>query len=289
MEKVENFPLSRITSFKIGGPARSVFFIKRAEELLQLLDEYKYEKFIFLGEGTNVLAPDEGLDCPVFVNRIKGMKISEDSIVVSSGEKLFNVVRASVEAGLSGMEELAGIPGTVGGAVFGNAGAFGRQISELLNWVEFWKEGKIYREKGENLYFAYRDSFFKKEGGIILTVALKLKISDKNRAIERMEEILKERKRKLPSPDSACAGSFFKNIILPDGKKIAAGKLLESVGVKGLKVGGAAVSKKHANFIINTGNARAKDVLTLAEIMKRKVLEKFNVKLEEEVIILNDP
>ncbi len=289
MEKFENFPLRCITSFKIGGPARTVFFIKRKEELLQLLKELKDEKFLLLGEATNVLVPDEGLDYSVLINRIRGMKIDAESIVVSSGEKLFEVVKASVEAGLSGMEELAGIPGTIGGAVFGNAGAFGRQLSDLIEWVEFWKEGKIFRERGKNLYFGYRDSFFKREGGIILSVALKLKSSVKEKIKSRVEKILKERERKLPPPDSACAGSFFKNVILPNGRKLAAGKLLEDAGVKGLKVGGAEVSKKHANFIINTGNAKAKDVLALAKIMKRKVSEKFNINLEEEVIILNDP
>ncbi len=289
MEVIENYPLSQLTSFRIGGPARVVYFPETISQLEQLCKKFSGDKFLVLGEGTNVLAPDEGVDFPVVVNRIRGFKIEGERLEALSGEKLDTLVRAAAEAGLSGLEELSGIPGTVGGAVFGNAGAFGRQISDVLEWVEYVKEGEVVREKASSLYFSYRDSTFKRDGGIILKVALKLTPSSRERTMGRREEILRERERKLPSPDTACAGSFFKNILLPDGKKLAAGKLLEEAGMKGKRVGGAQFSTKHANFIVNTGGARARDVLTLAELGKRRVFERFGVKLEEEVIIIDDP
>ncbi len=289
MEVIENYPLSRLTSFRIGGPARVVYFPETISQLKLLCKKLKGEKFLVLGEGTNVLAPDEGVDFPVVVNRIRGFKIEGERVEASSGERLDTLAKAAAEAGLSGLEELSGIPGTVGGAVFGNAGAFGRQISDLLDWVEYVREGEVVREKASSLYFSYRDSTFKRDGGVILRVALRLTPSTRERTMKRREEILKERERRLPSPDTACAGSFFKNILLPDGKKLAAGKLLEEVGMKGERVGGAQVSTKHANFIVNAGGASAKDVLALAELGRKRVFERFGVKLEEEVIIIDDP
>ena len=279
MKILKNALLSNFSNFKIGGPAREIVLIENSEELKEVLEG----DFLVFGHGTNVLFPDEGLDKRVIFNRTGLFHMDGTWIVADSGTSLQEVVKASVDRGLSGLEYLAGIPGTIGGAIFGNAGAFGKQIGDYVIEVEYWKNGKLIKEK--NLYFGYRESVFKRKGGVITKAWLKLRRgTGKEKKI--MENILSRRAKKHPPHNVPCAGSFFKNVVLPSGEKIPAGALLESVGAKGLRVGGAKVFEGHANFIINDGGATARDVLTLAEILKRKVKEHFGIILEEEVIIV---
>ncbi len=282
MEILKEVPLSNFSSFRIGGPAKEVVIVNGREELKEVLEG----NFLIFGKGTNVLFPDEGLRKRVIFNRGGECQIDEKRIVADAGVDLSKIVADSVEKGFSGLEYLAGIPGTLGGAIYGNAGAFGKQISNFIEEIEYWKEGKIIRSK--NIWFAYRDSQFKRDGGVIIRAWFKLK-KGKGKEKERMFKILEHRRKIHPDASTPCAGSFFKNILLPDGNKIATGKLLEEIGAKGLKVGGAEVFKGHANFIINSGKARAKDVLKLAEILKERARRELSIELEEEVIIVKDP
>lgn len=282
MKVLKNVPLSDFSNFGVGGPADEVVFVEHPEELVEVLEG----DFLLFGEATNVLFPDEGLKKRVIFNRQGSFEVDGLWIVADSGANLAEIVRTSVKKHLSGLEYLAGIPGTLGGAIFGNAGAFGRQIGDIVKEVEYWKEGKIIRTK--RIGFGYRDSQFKREGGIILRAWLKLERGT-GRETKIMEEVISLRKKKHPPKGTACAGSFFKNVILPNGEKIAAGLLLDRAGAKGLSVGDARVFEGHANFIINAGNATAKDILALAEKMKKRVKQVFGITLEEEVIIVRDP
>ncbi len=279
MKVFNNLPLKNFSRFRIGGPARQIILAENRDELLSVVEPPD----LVFGEGTNVLFPDEGLDKRVIFFRGGSFHLDGRWVVAEAGVNLQEVVEKSLDHGLAGLENLAGIPGTLGGAIYGNAGAFGSQIGDLVREVEVWKEGEIVRLK--NPWFGYRDSVFKREGGVILRAWLKLR-KGTGREREVARERLKLREIKHPSPEVPCAGSFFKNILLPDGEKIPAGKLLEEVGAKGMKIGGAGVFPGHANFIINLGNARAEDVLRLASILKRRVRERFGIELEEEVIIV---
>ncbi len=282
MKVLKNVPLSDFSNFGVGGPAKEVIFIDSPEELPELLEG----DFLLFGEATNVLFPDEGLDKRIIFNRRGNFQVDGLWIIADSGASLAEIVNAAVENRLSGLEYLAGIPGTLGGAIFGNAGAFGKQIGDIVKEVEYWKDGRVIKSK--KIGFGYRDSQFKREGGIILRAWLKLERGT-GREKKIQEEVISLRRKKHPPPGTACAGSFFKNVVLPNGEKIAAGLLLDKVGAKNLRVGDARVFEGHANFIINTGHATAKDIITLANLMKDRVRQVFGITLEEEVIIVRDP
>ncbi len=282
MRVFKDLPLREFSRFKIGGPARQVVLAESREEFLSVLEP----SALVFGEGTNVLFPDEGLDKKVIFFQGGDFHLDGQWVISDAGVNLQAIVEQSLKHGLAGLENLAGIPGTLGGAIYGNAGAFGTQIGDLVREVEIWKEGRLLRLKEP--WFGYRDSIFKREGGIIVRAWLKLRRgTGKEKKIA--EERLRLRREKHPSPQIPCAGSFFKNVLLPDGRKIPAGKLLEEVGAKGMKIGGAGVFPGHANFIINLGGAKAEDVLRLANILKKKVKERFGIELEEEVIVVRDP
>ncbi len=282
MKVFKDLPLRDFSRFRIGGPARQIVLAESREELLSALEP----SALVFGEGTNVLFPDEGLEKKVIFFQGGEFHLDGQWVVSDAGVNLQAIVKGSLEQGLGGLEDLAGIPGTLGGAIYGNAGAFGTQIGDLVREVEVWKEGRLLRLKSP--WFGYRDSIFKREGGVILRAWLKLRRA-KGREKEIAEERLRLRREKHPPPQTPCAGSFFKNVVLPDGRKIPAGKLLEEVGAKGMRIGGAGVFPGHANFIINLGKAKAEDVLRLANILKEKVRERFGIELEEEVIVVRDP
>ncbi len=282
MKRFENLPLSKFSRFRIGGPAREIIIAENRNEVLEAMEG----NFSVFGGGTNVLFPDEGLDKRVIFFQGGEFHVDGEWIISDAGVALEKIIEASLREELAGIENLAGIPGTLGGAIYGNAGAFGSEIGPLVREVEVWKEGRVHRINKPQ--FGYRDSIFKRQGGIILRAWLKLKRGT-GRERKIAEERLRIRARKHPSSQVACAGSFFKNILMPDGRKIPAGRLLEEVGAKGLRVGGAGVFEKHANFIVNTGGATAKDVIRLSEILKERVREKFGITLQEEVIIVEDP
>ncbi|MBI5071445.1 UDP-N-acetylmuramate dehydrogenase [Candidatus Falkowbacteria bacterium] len=306
---LENEPLASHCTFKIGGPAKYFFIAKNSDEVVNATKVAMKLgiKFFVLSGGSNVLFADTGFDgLVVKVNSSWFMVHGADcKIETDAGVKLAEVVKAAAENGLSGLEWAAGIPGTVGGAVRGNAGAYGHAMGESVESVEAIKVSsfkfQVSSYNKEECRFGYRDSIFKREGGIILKVVLKLATGDKKKIKEEMNKILKARDGKIPTDSSA--GSFFKNVEVTDEivktikeythedipadfisrGKIPAAWLIEQCDLKGKQVGGAKVSEKHANFIVNAGGATAGDVVALASLVKTKVRNETGVQLNEEI------
>ncbi len=279
------------SNFKIGGNADYFFEANSVHELVTAVlcaREVSIPLYI-IGGGYNLLFDDNGFRGLIIKNAVKGISRRENSPEVNAfvGTPLEDLLRFSVEQALSGLEFMAGIPGTIGGAVFGNAGAFKQSIGEFV------KEGLLLDKSGEQVQvgrdyfeFRYRHSILKKKHELLLKVVFELHDGDKESIQKLIEENLETRKEKHPHHDLLCAGSYFKNPVLPDGRIVPAAHFLEKVGAKTMKVGGAAVYSGHSNFIINQENALAKDVFRLAQELKQRVKERFDVELEEEVIFL---
>ena len=276
------------TYFGIGGAADFFFEAKKIEQLLDavlLAQELKINYFI-LGEGSNLLVSDRGFKGMVIKNSCRRVELNKSKITAQSGSKLKDLVNMATANSLSGIEFCAGIPGTVGGAIFGNVGAFGRSIGELLREaVVLRKNGEIEVVDREHFDFAYRYSNLKKSGDILLSATIQLKKGKEERIKLKVEKNLTDRKKRLPWKRNS-AGCFFKNIVTHDGNKVSAGFLLDQVGAKKLEVGDAAVFEKHANVFINRGDAKAKEVKKLARILKDRVEKRFGVELEPEVIFV---
>ena len=306
---LENEALSRHCTFKIGGPARYFFIAKSKKEVrraVEAVGDLGINFFVFSG-GSNVLFSDDGFDGLVIkVNSSElTVYVMNCRIVADAGALLFKIVEAAAENGLAGLEWAAGIPGTVGGAVRGNAGAYGHAMGESVEEIEALriknKKSRIKNYGKEDCKFGYRESIFKREGGVILKVVLKLAPGDKNKIKEEMDKIFAARDGKIPTDSSA--GSFFKNVevteeivkiikeythedVPPDyiqKGKIPAAWLIGQCDLKGKQIGGAKISEKHANFIVNTGEATAADVIALSSLVKMKVRDEVGVQLEEEV------
>jgi UDP-N-acetylmuramate dehydrogenase len=283
--------LRRHSSFRIGGRA-DYFFAARSSEELKACLGFTHERalpYYVIGAGTNMLFADDGYRGLILKNEVRGIhrKKGAGRVEVLAGTPLADLVSFALEEGWAGLEFAAGIPGTVGGAIFGNAGAWGRAIGQLLREAVLLDgRGKEFRVGNDFFEFGYRHSILKKRHLTILQVVLGLRKGDRGRIMAEMEESLAKRKAPCPSPKMAYAGSFFKNPILPDGKKMAAGYLLDKVGAKELRKGGAAVYPGHANFILNCGGARAADIRGLARTMKARVKKEFGITLSEEIIYL---
>jgi len=282
--------LRRHSSFRIGGPA-DYFFAARSEAELRAGIRFARENslsFYLIGAGTNLLFDDQGFRGLILKNQICGIeRLNEEHIAALTGTALSDLVEFCLEEGYEGLEFAAGIPGTVGGAVFGNAGAWGSCIADRLEQAVLLDgKGDAVAVASEDLGFSYRHSALKSLHRPVLKAVFRLKKGDRSRIREEIQKNLEKRKSPYPSPRLAYAGSYFKNPVMPDGTKIAAGYLLEKVGAKSLSVGGAAVYAGHANFIVNRGRARAADVLRLAAELKARVRSEFGIDLMEEVIYL---
>jgi UDP-N-acetylmuramate dehydrogenase len=285
----ENVPLSAMSSFGIGGPADLFFEASTESELEAAVSLAVAERFPFyvIGGGNNLLFDDAGYRGIIIRNRLEGLVLGEGRMSVLSGTGLPCVLRDALAASLCGLEFLAGIPGTLGGAIYGNAGAYGWSIGEVLETATILRPGGERKTLSrDELGFGYRDSVLKKTCGIVLSATILCSPGDSVQSEEKIRDILEKRRTKHPPLGTACAGSYFKNSCSATGERIAAGKLLELAGAKGLAVGDAAVYDKHCNFIINKGNAKSSDVLALAEELREKVLKAFGIRLEEEVITL---
>ncbi len=288
----EDVPLAPLTTIRIGGRARLFFEAQSAEQLLEALvsaRELGLPHWL-LGGGSNVVISDEGLDGLVIhdANR-EQFEITETHAVVSSGYALADLVEACRERNLSGFEFAAGIPGSVGGAVCGNAGAYGSSIGERLVEAEVWTpEDGVRRVPAEFFEFAYRDSVLKHGQGVVLAVTLRVEPGEREQIEAVMQANWQRRLERLPPPELPSAGSFFKNLPpeRPGERRRAAGLYLDQAGAKGMRVGGARVYEKHANIIVNTGGATALDVWALARKMKSLVREKFDITLQQEVRFL---
>jgi UDP-N-acetylmuramate dehydrogenase len=272
-------PLSRFTTFRIGGPADYYLEPKDREDLLNLikyLKELQYP-YIIIGNGSNVLISDEGIRGAA-INLEFGfhkIEVIKNKVYAEAGIRLSKLVDVCIEHSLVGIENLAGIPGTLGGAILMNAGAYGGEISNFIKRVEVLDGIEIKFLEKEECGFAYRRSNL--EGKIILSAEFELPFGDKTKARERRKELLLKRNQAQPV-ELPNAGSIFKN---PPGDYAA--RLIEQAGLKGLTIGGAKVSEKHANFIVNFNKASANDVIELMKIMQDTVYQKFGIMLEPEI------
>ncbi len=279
----EEEPLSKHTSFRIGGNARMMAFPRTAQELAAVLKAAKEFgiKPGILGGGTNVLAPDEGIDGLVIClkDTFMGLRLLDGNVVEAmAGMSLAQTAMFAARNALSGMECLHGIPGTVGGGVYMNAGAYGGEIKDVALRTEFMDlDGECRWFEGEEQGFAYRTSAFQKMQGVIVRTQFGLKEGAESEIREKMRELNARRRASQPL-DKPSAGSTFKR---PEGN--FAGTLIDGAGLKGLTVGGAQVSEKHAGFVVNAGGATAKDVLELIGQVQDRVFEKSGVRLEPEV------
>ncbi|RKX27370.1 MAG: UDP-N-acetylenolpyruvoylglucosamine reductase [Candidatus Zixiibacteriota bacterium] len=285
--------LASLTSFGTGGRAKYFLQVHSAEELIGALKAIRKLKipFFVMAGGTNLLVSDSGFDGLVIKIDIEGIKLTEDTkIECSAGEKLSSLVSFATDHNLTGLEFAAGIPGTVGGAVYGNAGAFGHEIGSVVSELTLIdKSGVIRTEAGEYCRLSYRHSIFKESGEIVISAKFKLQSGNRKEIQHKVDSALARRNERLPV-NANTAGSFFKNIPDPaqENGKLAAGRLLEEVGAKELCVGGACVSEKHANIIVNSGRATSKDIRELADILKKRVCDRFGVELQQEVQQLGD-
>lgn len=283
-----NAELKRYTTFKIGGKCPLLVKMKGEESFLRLipLAEKLGVSYYIFGKGSNLLVDSEGINSVVFLsgNGFAEMSLNCGTTVrCQAGAALSGLCRYACENGLSGLEFAYGIPGSVGGAVFMNAGAYGGEVKDVIASVRAMdKKGNITEYPAEKLDFAYRHSRFSNSGEIVLTADFKLKSGDKSQIKAAMEDILERRRSKQPL-EFPSAGSTFKR---PEGSY--ASLLIEQCGLKGCSVGDAEVSTKHSGFIINKGSATSGQVLELISAVREKVLKETGYELETEPIIIRN-
>lgn len=278
-------PMKNHTTFRIGGPAAC--FVRpqdagQVERILHICRENEVPWFI-LGNGSNLLVSDRGFDGVIIqiYRNMSRIQVSGHHMTVQAGALLSAVAKQALREGLSGLEFASGIPGTVGGAVVMNAGAYGGEMKDVVESVTVLdEEGAVRKLAREELQMGYRTSLVKKKGYTVLEAVLKLDDGDPAAISARMEELKEQRVSKQPL-EYPSAGSTFKR---PEG--YFAGKLIMDSGLRGFRVGGAQISEKHCGFVINTGDATAEDVVRLIRQVQDIVYEKFHVKLEPEVRFL---
>lgn len=308
----ENEILAPYTTYKIGGPAKYFFDAKNNQELveaLKLATELGLDYFL-LGGGSNILVSDDGFDGLVIKKSNNNFKIEGDKIIAESGADLGEVLAASLKAGLVGWPWAAGIPGTIGGAVRGNAGAFGKGMSDITQSVEVYENGEVKKLTNQAMGFNYRHSVIKeKKAAVIVGVELKLTKGTKAEVQKDQGTVAQYiERRKLTQPtDFPNSGCVFKNVDLSkveiDKEKVMKGLdineeefnqatkfgklpvsyITDKLGLKGKKMGGAQISEKHGAFINNTGNARAEEVVMLISDIKMHVRNELGIQLQEEV------
>lgn len=284
----ENISLAPYTSARIGGPADVCVTVKSADELaaaVQTAWDYKMPYFI-LGGGSNILVSDKGVRGVVILNRAKDVLFEEGdqpAVWSESGVILSNLANRCASKGLSGLEWAAAVPGTVGGAVYGNAGAFGGDMAASLIWAEALTKNGRGKFSAAQMEYGYRASVLKRGGmqAVVLSALLKLHNSSAVEASAIVGQF--SERRKSTQPPGASMGSMFKN---PAGDH--AGRLIEAAGLKGTRIGNAEISAKHANFFISHGETRASDVCALIDLTRKTVLEKFGVHLELEIELIGD-
>jgi UDP-N-acetylmuramate dehydrogenase len=304
---VENELMSKHTNFRIGGPARLYVTANSSDEIVQAVEtarDLDIPCFVF-GGGSNVLVADAGCAGAVIQAANRRLVIQGTQVRVESGAITALIARKTVEAGLTGFEWAIGVPGTIGGAVYGNAGCFGGEMQDVLQTVDAYrlKDRQRISLSRKECHFGYRESMFKHEPHVILGCALQL-VPSKDQAASRarLEEIMRLRKEKQPL-DQSSAGCVFKNYEfldekeleilrrsideVPDSmlqaKRLSAGWLIDQVGMTGKRIGNVEISSKHGNFFVNKGGARAQDVLALISMTKMKIRDEFGIELQEEV------
>ena len=280
-------PMKKHTTFRIGGPADYYLCPHSTEEMqkiLQICKENNIEFFI-LGNGSNLLVSDKGYRGAVIQlwKNFSDIIAEEKTITVKAGALLSKVAAEALEEGLTGMEFASGIPGTIGGAVVMNAGAYGGEMKDIIKEVTvLTKEGEILTLSKEEMNFGYRTSVVKEKGYVVISVVLQLEKGDREKIRKVMDDLKERRVAKQPL-DMPSAGSTFKR---PEG--YFAGKLIMDAGLRGFSVGGAQISEKHCGFVVNKGDATAADVLGLIREVQKRVQEQFGVTLEPEVKFLGE-
>jgi UDP-N-acetylmuramate dehydrogenase len=295
----KDVPLAPLSTFHIGGRAELFCEVASPEELIAAVRwaEDKRRPYKILGSGSNVVFPDSRLKG--FLIRIADGKLRFQgrTCVVDAGVPLGEVIEGAIRRGLRGLETLSGIPGTIGGAVVGNAGAYGHSISEVVDRVEIWDGRRRRFLTRRQCAFEYRESIFKEKPFVLLRAFLQFWRGNA-RTLRRTSRDIIARREKKYRPGLRCPGSFFKNVLAKtvsqsslarvDGSKIIDGKipsgyLLEEVGAKGMRVGGIVVAGFHGNLFINDDKATARDVRSLARVLRKRVQQRFGIQLEEEI------
>jgi UDP-N-acetylmuramate dehydrogenase len=296
-----DYSLAPLTTFKIGGPAKYYLETKDIEELQEVIKFCKESDIDFkvIGGGSNFLVNDLGYNGLIIKYINRNIDLIDGVFKVGAGVFLLNFVNQSLEKGYAGQESLAGIPGTIGGAIYGNAGAYGMSIGDVIKSVKIIDEdGDIKILSAEDCNFNYRKSIFSSYNCIILDaeIVLKQKDNQEEKEIAKKNIMIRVEKHPLNFPNS---GSWFKNIVLNDEvkeklnefdlskfekyMKIPAAFLIEKAGCKGHQIGGAQMSEKHANFLVNKDNAQSEDIVNLSNHVKKVIKEKYDIELEEEV------
>jgi len=313
MKIEKDYNLASETFFGVGGKAD--FFVELNEEddfeqIKKVIEDFSTKEKLIVGACSNILISDEGFDGIIIKNSIKGVLIDGTKVKIGAGEMLPQVAMTLSKNGLEGFEHLGNIPGTIGGGIRGNVEAYRQTISDNLievEWCDFEKGCQtILNDQCE---FEYRGSIFKNElnnKGIIISASFDLKKGNSDALLETIKEDRKKRMESQPT-DRSC-GCFFKNIVLTEnniqnlnnkfgnefvgerkvGNRFSAGMLIDEVGLKGESVGGAKVSEKHANFLINYSNASSQDIYDLYKFVKKRVFESVGIELENEVMIVGD-
>lgn len=289
-EKIKyNELMAKHTSFKIGGPAQCFINAESVEEIKQICKVASKNdiNLTIIGNGSNLLVTDNGINGIVVKVNIKKFELefSNDdvSLIVGAGNKLGEIAQKLLRNEITGFEFAAGIPGTIGGAVRMNAGAYGKEMKDIVETVKYMDyDGNIYEKSNKDLEFEYRKSMFAKNKFIILEAKLKLQKGNAQDIKNKMLEFEQSRKEKQPL-EFPSAGSTFKR-----GTDFITAKLIDDAGLKGYRVGGAMVSTKHAGFVVNENNATAQDVLNLVKHIKQEVYKKFNKKIELEIQVIGE-
>ena len=280
---LENEPLARHTTFRVGGPADVLFLPESAEELQQAMELAREagEDCLVIGNGSNLLVRDGGVRGLVIklAGPMSGVSVEGTAIRAQAGASLSQVSRAALQASLTGLEFASGIPGSLGGALAMNAGAYGGELSQVVREAMVLMDGRVQTLSREELAMGYRTTRVLREGGIVLSAVLDLKEGDAPQIAATMDDLNRRRREKQPL-SFPSAGSTFKR---PEG--YFAGALIEQAGLKGYAIGGAQVSEKHAGFLINRGGATASDLLRLIEYVQERVYAQIGVRLETEVRI----
>lgn len=284
----QNEPMSKHTSFKIGGPAEFFIKILSIEELQKILEFAKKEKIkiTILGNGSNILVADKGIQGIVIKTNlkeitIKNKKQNKVEITTDDAVPIGMLAQKLLKKEITGFEEISGIPGTIGGAILMNAGAHGKEMKDIITEITAIDyNGQLHTFTNEQAEFTYRNSIFSSGKYIILQAKMMLEKGNTNDIKAKMDEYAQYRKDKQPI-EYPSAGSTFKR-----GDNFITAKLIDEAGLKGYSIGGAKISEKHAGFIINTGGATAQNVLDLAKYVTDKVYEKFGKKIEFEIKVL---
>lgn len=296
-----NVPFSKLTTFAVGGPAQYLVHVSENDNLISLLNYVSGAglEYFIIGGGSNLLMSDNSFEgVTIKVQTPKVEMVDANTIVAEAGAQLGALVNLAFKNGLAGLEWAVGIPGTIGGAVRGNAGAMGLDIAHTVSKVEIWRDGEILEIDNLGCDFGYRESKFKFNKDVVLRAWFTLHAGNKKAIMEKVQSYMKQRTGRYPH--SPSAGSFFKNIKMAkwpgDPKElpelfqqrgsVPVGWVIEQLDLKGLTIGGAKISDEHGNFVINHNNAKQEDILKIVEIMKEKAYNKFRVILEEEVEIV---